>query len=342
MDLKTNSNNQEAEINQEGTIEHVKGLLADYVPPMDDEPNPNEADPQVDDKGQPEPDREPELDKKELEGEREPEPGEAEPVKQPDAAVKTWEYRGKQYTLEQMQELGILDDVIQTARQFPTIQTKYQKLLEERTPQAPGQAAAPQQATPAQQGPSGEQILAAYTPEMERMAGAGYIEEEAYQAFPRLISSLMFHRDLIYDVRDAVAAMMRQNEEQTVKGQRSTFITELDGMCGRISGEDEHFKLMADREVRDGFYKYLGTLNVPINEVDEEFVKRQWIAYNSAAVLEAINQTANERREKNEIKRRNAKGESSTAKPAPAGRVDKTFDTKLIDSFLDGDFATGG
>jgi len=312
--------------NPEG-VQFLDELLGKAVPGEGDSLNPL-ADPELEDKGQPEPEPKPEVKKPEVEAVPTPEP-EVAPKSVPE--VKTWEYRGKQYTLDQLVELGVLDDVIQTARQFPTIQTKYQSLLEEKAaPAAPGVSAP----APAPQGPSGDQILQAYTPEVQKMADAGYIEPEAFEVFPKLVSALMFHRDLLYDVRNAVASIMQSENVRTENSQKESMLNYVGGLCDKVAGEGEHFSILKDGEIRKGFYGYLGTLNVPINQVTEDFIRKQWVAYNADPMLEAVRLASSGQREADAKTRRNAKGEGGGVRPAPSKPAPAGTDQELIESFL--------
>ena len=322
----------ETEVNNDNpeSDQFLSDLLSDAEPGEGDvaapeaDPKPAEGQPAVAAEPKPE-DGKPEGDAKlEPEPKVAPEPGAA------DALPKTWEYRGKQYTLDQMVELGILDDVVQTARQFPTIQTKYQSLLEEKTTP---QAAAPGEPAPA--APTGDQILQAYTPVMQDMAANGYIEPEAYEVFPKLVSALMFHRDLLYDVRNTVVSMMQNENARSEVSQRESALNHVGGLCDKVSGEGEHFTILKDDKVRRGFYEYLGTLNVPIKQVDENFIRKQWVAYNADPMLEAVRLAASGQRVADVKTRRDAKGEGGGVRPASAKPAPKGTDAELIDSFLD-------
>jgi hypothetical protein len=340
---------QDQVINQEVDNTLIGELLDGYMPKPEGEGDPNKANP-PEGEGQPPQATEPKPGEevKPKEGEAKPE-GEGEPAKpavQPKPEFKTYEYRGKQYTIEQLVELGMLEDVLQTARQFPTIQTKYQQLLEERrlAPQpGPGQPAQPQ-GQPQPQRVTAEQVLAAYTPVMEAVANEGYIEKEAVEAFPRLCSALMQHRDLLYDVRQAVAMIMQHGIQRQEVDTRTSFLNYLDGLCEKVGGQGDHYAPIKDADIRKGFYEYLATLSIPANEVSEDFVKRQWVAYNHEAMLEAAKTSAIDLKAKDVKNRRNAAGEGGGPRPAAPAKADKTNDNVLIDSFLDGDkrFTSGG
>ena len=304
-------NEPQLDINNPEGDEFLSDLMADALPGEGDSLNPP-ADLEADG-GPPAAVAEPKPDDKKPEDKVAPEPGTEAASKTEPPAPKTYEYKGKQYTLDQMVELGVLEDVIQTARQFPTIQTKYQSLLEEKAiAPAPGAAAPPQP-----QGPTGDQILQAYTPIMQKAAEDGYIEPEAYEVFPKLVSSLMFYRDLIHDVRNAVAMMMQTENTRTATTQKESMLNYVGGLCDKVAGEGEHFEILKDAKVRDGFYTYLGTLNIPISQVDEGFIRKQWVAYNAEPVLEAVRLAASGQRAADVKTRRNAKGEGSGVRPAP-------------------------
>ena len=267
---------------------------------------------------------------------KKPEEG-AEPATVPEVTPKadgpkTYEYKGKQYTLDQMVELGVLEDALQTARQFPTIQTKYQSLLEEK---ATTPAPQPGQQAPQPTGPSGDQILQAYAPVVQEMANQGYIEPEVFEVFPKLATALMFHRDLLYDVRNAVAAMVQTENARAEVTQKDSALNYVGGLCDKVAEGGEHFTILKDGEVRKGFYQYLGSLNVPIKQVDEDFIRRQWVAYNSDPMLEAVRLAASGRKEADVRNRRNAKGEGGGVRPGGQKPAAVSADQDLIKSFLE-------
>ena len=320
---------------QPGAESFVSDLLADVVPAPPEVSKP-EADPKPGVDGQP----------PKVEGEPKTEPaakpegeaaaGEGEGVAKVDPAVKTYEYDGRQYTVNQLIELGVLEDVLQTARQFPTIQKKYLTLLEREKgvtePGAPGtQTVAPQQAAP----PTGEAIHNAYAPEVQRMVQAGYVEPEAYEAFPLLTTSLMYHRDLLYDMHRAMQVLVQQEVSRRSTGEVAQFRNYLDGLCMKVSGQGDHFKLLGDDATKKGFYEYLATLDILANKVDEPFIRRQWAAYNAEAMLEAATTAVSGERTAADDRKRKAKGEGG----APRGPVPPKAtgsDAELLDSFLDG------
>ena len=277
------------------------------------------------------------------EGEPKPEAAKPEPDAQPevtapavDPAVKTYEYNGRQYTASQLIELGVLDDVLQTARQFPTIQKKYQTLLEKEKgvaePGAPGSQTVPAQA----EAPTGEAIHRAYQPEVQRMVQSGYIEPEAYEAFPLLTTSLMYHRDMIYDMHRAMQVLVQREITRGEGDEKTVFRNYLDGLCGKVAGQGDHFKLLADDSIKQDFYKYLGTLRIPAKEVDEAFVRRQWAAFNSEAMLEAASSAASGATKEAADRKRRAKGEGGAPRGAAPSAAPKGSDIELIDSFLVG------
>jgi hypothetical protein len=315
---------------QPGAESFLSDLISDAQPaPAEAEV---EADPTPGADGQP-PKVEGEPKTEAAKPEPEAKPAGTEPVADP--AVKTYEYNGRQYTANQLIELGVLDDVLQTARQFPTIQKKYQTLLEKEKgvaePGAPGS-----QTVEAPAAPTGEAIHRAYLPEVQRMVQAGYVEPEAYEAFPLLTTSLMYHRDMLYDMHRAMQVLVQREVDRGKGDEKSQFLNYLDGLCGKVSGQGEHFKLLADDSIKQDFYKYLGTLRIPASEVDEAFVRRQWAAFNSEAMLEAASSAASGATKEAADRKRRAKGEGGAPRGSTPAPARKGSDTELIDSFLEG------
>lgn len=268
----------------------------------------------------PEEKREPETPPVDDGGDKKPEDDQPPAVEEPPQeaqppATKIYKYRGKDYTAEQLVEQGILEDALTSAEQLPHYQQLYlEKLEAERQAQAQPQPQAqpePQRITP-------DQILRAYEPVARQTAEMGFIEPDFVEAWPNMAAALMFHRDMVYDMRRALEGVLSYVNQQASGNFRQSFLSGLESTLNELSTEGEHYALLKDRQTRSGFYEYLRTLDVPVSSVNKQFLAKQWLAYNSDAMLEAITAAEQDRRAVEKRKAAQSAGEAaSSAKTKP-------------------------
>lgn len=238
------------------------------------------------------------------------------------AEPRRYTIRGKKYTAAEAEAAGLLEDLVQSAEQLPHLTRKHQELLEQiaqRQMQPPGQ---PQQAPPGTQpGSAGigsltpQQVTAALAPVVKSAVDQGWIDPDLAEYFPTFAAQAVLHRDLIYDVRAAVAdiqAWRRGMETQTATGNyRSQFESSLDN----VAAQGDIYEPLKDAETRSGFEKYLSELAPdPARALDPEFLARQWVAYNHEAIKESLIQGRQAAKAQRDRKRGLAAGEASSGR----------------------------
>jgi hypothetical protein len=101
--------------------------------------------------------------------------------------VKTYNIDGQSYTVAELEASGLLERVVQTARQMPVVQRRYAELLKEQ--QAAAQQAAPAEVpviTNLQIAQVYDQVAVAIINDL--ISNGGLIEEDLAEAYPRTMT----------------------------------------------------------------------------------------------------------------------------------------------------------
>jgi hypothetical protein len=299
------------------------GLNPDLEPePVNTDPEPEKVEPAIVD---PEPEPEPE-----------PEPVKVEP--------RVYKYRGKEYTADQLIEQGLLEDALTSAEQMPHYQKKYETLLEQQRAQVEP-AAQPQQVQPQQPQVTPEQIMAHYTPVAEAVINEGWIEPEMMTVFPKFTTNMMYFRDLIGKINYAVGVLAAREQQRDVAGTKDRVDSFIKSTCldlaskAKADPKAKHYEPLGDDAVRDGFVEHLYKLDPKVGDVNEDYIKSQWLAYNSDALLEALSNINSQNQNEIESKRRMAVGESASS---PRAASKKKEEPSHIDTLIEGSFPSGG
>lgn len=279
-----------------------------------------EPEPELEAKPEPEPEPQPEPELK-------PEPAKDEP--------KLYKYRGKEYTAEQLIAQGLLEDALTSAEQMPHYQKKYETLLEQQRATPPEAAQAQPQAAPRI---TPEQVVSHYTPIAEQAVNEGWIEPEMVTVFPKFTTNMMYFRDVILQLQNMVGVLAGREQQRDLSGMKERVDNFIDNTCVSLAGKAKHFELLKDDAVRSGFREHLYKMDPKVEAVNEDFIKTQWLAYNSDALLEALRVTNTQTKTDQDNKRRMAQGESAASPRATTPTVDPTH----IDTLLEGDFPSGG
>ena len=214
----------------------------------------------------------------------------------------------EELTLDQIAKRGLMDTLVQSANQLPSVSQKYQEALEKLAATKDDKPAVeqPRQLTEEEQWEQHKtvtaQVMQKYGPQAAREVDfyvkAGLIESDLPEAYANAVRSLfaiqLFHLDLIQELNkisnaqtqwiraevDRRNADAKQAEATKV---RSTLDDWLDEFAKKADGKDGN-KLYAglkDEEIRGKFVEWL------TNEVDpkqtaltKENVERFWMAYN--------------------------------------------------------------
>jgi hypothetical protein len=251
--------------------------------------------------------------------------------------VKVYKYRGKEYTVEQMVELGVLEDALTSAEQLPHLQTKYLETLET----IKGGAAKTEDAAAPAAGPTPAELQNHYAAEIKKVAEAGYLDPDFADAFPASAASMIFHRDLLYDVRNAVAQLLQQNKVTAKKTEGEQANQLINGLCDKVAGDGDYYTTLGDGDARGKFIEYLVELNPFMSQINESFIRRQWIAFNGDTVLAAVSGANVKAAAKSADKRRLAAGEGGAPRNA-ANNEPAHEPGDIIDSLIAGEFPTGG
>lgn len=267
------------------------------------------------------------------------------PAAQPEPVVKPTEeklytWKGQRYTAAQLVEQGILEDALTGAEQAPHYQRLYNELkgeVDQVKQQLPQQAQTQQ---PQVQQITPSMVLQRYAPEAVRMTQEGFIEEDFVDQFPSLASGLVMHRDMIYELRQAVAYMLQQFQASNASAYESSLRNQINGFMDEAALDETYAKLK-EPDVRQAFWDYLININPEIPKISSKLIKDQFMAYNAAAILDAARSNSNTAKQERKRQKQVAGGETSGTRP-PLKQQPTDTDANLIDSFLDGTWPTGG
>lgn len=294
--------------------EVMDSLVEDYLPPQK---KPEEVK---------EPEAKPAEEKLETEEpavELAPEP---EPDKPPE---KKYKYKGEELSLDDMIQRGLIDDVITQAQQVRHYQEQYEN-IKQQSEQA-RQALEQQQQQAEEQQPRGipaDQIFSAYQPQFGQVAEAGFVEGDFTELYPRTMSAMLYHRDLLYDTRKAVEELQKMvlgdHQERQATSAQQTIYQQIDS----LSAKGKIYEPLKDPGVRQGFYDYIVEIDPKMNQLTPEFIDKQYFAYNSAIFADL---KESPRTEPAGEKRRQAKGEGTTSRPGPVPKTEKTEEDETFD-----------
>ncbi|MEO0080303.1 MAG: hypothetical protein ABIK44_06475 [candidate division WOR-3 bacterium] len=305
----------------------LEGLLKEYFDPAVERMR-QEA---VESEAESESEIEPEVEA-EAETEKEPKAEEPEPEKKPE---KKYRYQGKEYTLAELEAAGLLDKVLVSAEQMPHFQRLYEEKMKEL---AELSARLPKEEPTAQPiGPTPQMIEATYRPVVSKAVEDGWIESDLAEAFPRFVSAALYHLQRLDETRQWLNYLLVKEAEREKVVSRERVVEKLDALCDSISAKGDVYAALSDKEIRRGFYDYLAELDAPVSNLSEEFIKRQWIAYNHDALVEAAIQKAAAKTRVEEMSRKRAAGDGVSA-PGHAKQTPKSIDEQLLESFLEGHF----
>ncbi len=260
-------------------------------------------------------------------------PAASRPAEPAPSVPPKYKYRGREYTLDELVQHGLLNDALTTAEQFPHLQKKYQEVLEQaRQAQAP----APDRQVPPSLTP--EQIRAMYAGQIPQVVQAGFLEGDLAELYPNTVAQMLFHRDLLYDARRAIAEVQAQVAQLTGRTVRGDAQAVLDRTLDALTTRDAIYAPLKEPETRRGFLDYLRRLDPQVArqtpeggiEFDGEQLARLWVAYQHEAILAAARAAAEaERQRRDDERRRAAGGPGPSARPATPVTTPTHLDTLL-------------
>jgi hypothetical protein len=260
---------------------------------------------------------------------RETEP--REPVKPKELSYLV-EFDGKKYTAEELRALKT------TAEKYPHLQERYNAALEENKAvgKRPEPPAAPKPITNLEIAQKFDPIAFAMLPELVK---ENLVESDMAELYPRtlgtMIGQLRWIAEMLTDARTAISILIPHVSEIVTRERGELVADRFTGLLDKLQGSAKEYEILKDEKVRLGFVEYLRELDPEgkraFGEKGEEFLKRQWFAYNHEAILEAG--TAGKGEPVHTDKRLVA-GDGSSGRPPAAPRGEKSPMDKMIDSRL--------
>jgi len=293
-------------------------IINDLIDGPTGEPLPEaEAEPEPEPEAAPEAGPEPEEEPTAPEGEPEP----AEPPK------RTYKYRGREYTLDEMVKLGILEDVLTSAEQLPHLQKKYLEVLEKaRAADAAKPQPGPTEAQPQPAAPSPEVVVAQCEPLVRTLVDQGYVEEDFVQAYPRYAAAQAYAYQELQQVKVLLAQVLDYLSREHMARMGQTVRGQLESIFDQLAQQGGYFSGLADRAARDAFVKYLADLNIEAGKISPDLVAREWVAFNYENIVKP-QQSGQSDREQEQRKRAVGEGKGAPRTKPPA-EVD--FDQQLM------------
>jgi hypothetical protein len=244
--------------------------------------------------------------------------------------VKKYDIDGRLYTKEELEDAGLIDRVIQTARQMPTVQRRYAELLKEREA-----AAARTEEAPAAPSVITNLAIAKTYDDIARIIANDLIankllDEELGEIYPRavltMIGQMRFAFDEIFQQKDMLRTAIQRLEstiawlnagKAQVEGQAvaAEFNRQLDAL---VAKDAKLFGALKDRSVRDAFTRFLvneleATVEQCTGRRAEIYLSKQWIAHNAEVIMEATKKAQADKQKRQD--RRFVTGESGGSRP---------------------------
>jgi hypothetical protein len=200
---------------------------------------------------------------------------------------------GQEYTLEQLQEQGMLPKLVTTYDQHQHLQGKYLENLKELDTLKSTPA-------PAARQPSAEQVWAIVKQQyaalvahaLKRDVDSGELEGDLVELYPETLKTLytriLYQDGRIEDARQAIVELQQSTKSVRQKEVKSQIEQEIGKELDKLAASDEVYGLLSDAGTREGFFEYLFDLNPSpeqvVGEKAQAFLSKQWFAYNAEAI----------------------------------------------------------
>jgi hypothetical protein len=255
---------------------------------------------------------------------------EPEPAPTPEPTPTAFKYRGRDYTLAQLEAL--LPSILTTAEQFPHLQTKYQEMLERFAqppqPRGPeGPSLSPQQFQ--------ANLRAQIQPRLQQVIQNGWMEPDFAELYPNAAAQALY---LTANLEDAIGRLVQL--EQRVGGMGASTASKearsvVDTALEAIAGQGALYDGLKDAGKRQEYLAWLAEKVNPVAdwsnpEITRDVLGRQWLAFNAAAILEAAKQTTERAQQERDDAKRRAQGAGGGPRPgAPAPSAPSHLETLL-------------
>lgn len=260
---------------------------------------------------------------------------------EPAAAPPKFKYRGREYTVEELVQQGLLSDVLTSAEQLPHLQRKYMEALEQqRQAQQPPQQPLQPQETPQQ---FQARLVAQFKPEIEQVVQSGFIESDFAELYPNAVAQMLWHRNGLREVLGKVAEIEGRlgsfTGKVSARDEMATINGRLDALAERgKTPQGKIFAPLADPERRKAFLDFLTNPDEggdpDTRRLTPEFLARMWVAMNHEALLEATTQAVDAQNAANAAARARAAGDGRGARltapaPQPVSHLDRMLEGAL-------------
>lgn len=224
-------------------------------------------------------------------------------------------------TLEEIAAQGLMDRLVASANQLPTLSRKYQEQLEKAANAGlqKTEVAAPAP-KPVQPKPTAEQIKQVYLPMLQETVKELHMEPDFAEAYPQVGTELMYFRDVIENVVeklgnviDWIGVEVQKRNHETV---RSMLDGEIDKLAALGAGKDgdKLYAPLNEPEVRANFVNYLRKdINPVVGALTHENMKRFWIGFNGEDLLKFTKEAAKKQAQPDD--RRRAKSDGTPSRP---------------------------
>jgi len=254
---------------------------------------------------------------------------------------KKYKVKGQEYTLEELAEKGLLDDIVTQSEQVTHYQDLYHgakqeaDALKQQVPQPQPQ----RQPQPQTQPVTPDQIKAAMQPFLRQAVDQGYMEPEFVEDFPAMAATQMQAYSKLMQLEQVVTGMyqyfMRENAERMYKQVKGNF----DSSCQALTSKHPVYANLADQAERDRFFDFVSTkVNPEAGAINEEFLGRIYLSYQQDSILTSMQQGSGKKQSKRKKQRKLAVGEGGPApRKGSQGRTpsdDETVIAGMFDHFM--------
>jgi hypothetical protein len=251
-----------------------------------------------------------------------PQPSVAEPAKPTAQEPVKFKYRDKEYTQADLaRDPELFNTVMTAAEQYRHLNPKYQELLEKvaqqgaQPVQQPGQ---PQVVQPPATVPTPEQIRVAYEPQVKQAVQDGIIEENFANEYPTVSSQFMYLAELLFDQRAATAAIINQMSAGRQQTQVQQDVQIVTGLIENLAARPEpQYAALKDNATKKKVFDRIVQLQPDRNLVNEDFVKQLYLGMVGETLLQGAAQAAEQAKQAEELRRRQATSEGGGARPGP-------------------------
>jgi len=293
--------------------------------------------------------------KPEPEGEEhQPSDEEGEKEEEPESEV-TFKYKGKKYTLADLQENPELrakvftsaeqqtyfqkrhEETQQKLKEYEAKLARIEQIEQQRQQQEYERQQRAQQEKQQQEQPklTPQQMMAHYESEVEQLVKDGWIDEDAKDLYPKAITGIVSLRDEMFtrlaQLESVVGSVLNETQTRAVRETHQTVEGQFRSILGGIADEGGIFEPLKSIDNQDKFLNYVTEkLNPPVQALlsDPSVLRDIYIGLHHEKLVEmaAADHKKKLSGKKNEDNRRFATGEGGGVKPGTQATPEPTED----------------